>query len=75
MLDVDLEHVVKEALDRMRVSRTAVVVAHRLATIKGADIIAVVKNEAIVEKGRHDVLIKIEGGTYASLVALHMSAS
>ena len=74
-LDAESERVVQEALDRVSVNRTTVVLAHRLATIKGADIIAVVKNGAIAEKGRHDVLMKIEGGTYASLVALHMSAS
>jgi ATP-binding cassette subfamily B (MDR/TAP) protein 1 len=57
------------------VNRTTVVVAHRLATIKGADVIAVVKNGAIAEKGKHDVLMKITDGAYASLVALHMSAT
>ncbi|KAL1288929.1 hypothetical protein HN51_057383 [Arachis hypogaea] len=74
-LDAESERVVQEALDRVSVDRTTVVVAHRLSTIKGADIIAVVKNGVIAEKGRHDSLMKIEGGTYASLVALHMSAS
>ncbi|PHU08868.1 ABC transporter B family member 9, partial [Capsicum chinense] len=44
-------------------------VAHRLTTITGADIIAVMKNGVIVEKGRHDVLMNIDDGVYASLVA------
>ncbi|KAJ1414190.1 P-loop containing nucleoside triphosphate hydrolase [Sesbania bispinosa] len=74
-LDAESERVVQEALDRVSVNRTTVVVAHRLATIKGADIIAVVKNGVIVEKGGHDALMKIDGGVYASLVALHISAS
>ncbi|AES64094.2 ABC transporter B family protein [Medicago truncatula] len=74
-LDAESERVVQEALDRVSVNRTTVVVAHRLATIKGADIIAVVKNGVIAEKGRHDLLMKIDGGIYASLVALHISAS
>lgn len=74
-LDAESERVVQEALDRVSVNRTTVVVAHRLATIKGADIIAVVKNGVIAEKGRHDLLMKIDGGVYASLVALHISAS
>ncbi|RHN72212.1 putative xenobiotic-transporting ATPase [Medicago truncatula] len=60
-LDAESEHVVQEALDRVSVNRTTVVVAHRLATIKGADIIAVVKNGVITEKGRHDLLMKIDG--------------
>ena len=51
------------------------VVAHRLSTIKNADVIAVVNNGVIVEKGKHDNLIKITDGFYASLVALHMRSS
>ncbi|XP_058085069.1 ABC transporter B family member 21-like [Magnolia sinica] len=74
-LDSESERVVQEALDRVMVNRTTVVVAHRLSTIKGADLIAVVKNGVIVEKGKHEALLKITDGAYASLVALHMSAS
>ncbi|KAL5577120.1 hypothetical protein UlMin_018819 [Ulmus minor] len=74
-LDAESERVVQEALDRVMLDRTTVVVAHRLSTIKGADIIAVVKNGEIAEKGRHDVLMKINDGAYASLVALHMSST
>ncbi|XVF21986.1 hypothetical protein REPUB_Repub12eG0135800 [Reevesia pubescens] len=75
-LDAESERVVQDALDRVIVNRTTVVVAHRLSTIKNADVIAVVKNGVIVEKGgKHDTLINIKDGFYASLVALHMSAS
>ena len=74
-LDAESERVVQDALDRVIVNRTTVVVAHRLSTIKGADAIAVVKNGVIVEKGRHEILMKITDGVYASLVALHMSSS
>ncbi|GAV90154.1 ABC_tran domain-containing protein/ABC_membrane domain-containing protein [Cephalotus follicularis] len=74
-LDAESERVVQDALDRIMVNRTTVVVAHRLSTIKNADVIAVVKNGVIVEKGRHEALINIKDGFYASLVALHMSAS
>uniref|UniRef100_A0A7N1A511 Uncharacterized protein n=1 Tax=Kalanchoe fedtschenkoi TaxID=63787 RepID=A0A7N1A511_KALFE len=74
-LDAESERVVQEALDRVMVNRTTVVVAHRLSTIKNADVIAVVKNGVIVEKGRHETLINIRDGFYASLVSLHMSAS
>ncbi|CAA7405782.1 unnamed protein product [Spirodela intermedia] len=70
-LDAESERVVQDALDRVMVNRTTVIVAHRLSTIKGADLIAVVKNGAIVEKGRHGTLINIKDGAYASLVALH----
>lgn len=74
-LDAESERVVQEALDNVMVERTTIVVAHRLVTIKGADIIAVVKNGVIAEQGKHDALMKINNGVYASLVALHMSAS
>ncbi|KAJ8748691.1 hypothetical protein K2173_008136 [Erythroxylum novogranatense] len=74
-LDAESERVVQDALDRVMVNRTTVVVAHRLSTIKNADVIAVVKNGVIVEKGKHETLIKIKDGFYSSLVALHLSAS
>ncbi|XWS76724.1 hypothetical protein CRYUN_Cryun01aG0202400 [Craigia yunnanensis] len=74
-LDAESERVVQDALDRVVVNRTTVVVAHRLSTIKNADVIAVVKNGVIVEQGKHDTLINIKNGFYSSLVAFHMSAS
>ncbi|KAI4349803.1 hypothetical protein L6164_010357 [Bauhinia variegata] len=74
-LDAESERVVQDALDRVMMNRTTVVVAHRLSTIKNADVIAVVKNGVIVEKGRHETLINITDGFYASLVQLHTSAS
>ncbi|KAL5149238.1 ABC transporter B family member 11 [Glycine soja] len=69
-LDAESEKVVQDALDRVMVDRTTIVVAHRLSTIKGADLIAVVKNGVIAEKGKHEALLN-KGGDYASLVALH----
>ncbi|KAM0895970.1 hypothetical protein ACQ4PT_023491 [Festuca glaucescens] len=69
-LDVESERVVQEALDRVMVGRTTVVVAHRLSTVKGADIICIFQSGTIVEKGRHDELMQIRGGVYASLVDL-----
>ncbi|KAK2403366.1 ABC transporter B family member [Trifolium repens] len=73
-LDAESERVVQDALDKVMVNRTTVVVAHRLSTIKNADTIAVVKNGVIVEKGRHETLINVKDGFYASLVQLHTSA-
>ncbi|XLR28358.1 hypothetical protein S83_056258 [Arachis hypogaea] len=73
-LDAESEKVVQDALDRVMVERTTIIVAHRLSTIKNADLIAVVKNGVIVEKGNHETLIN-HGGHYASLVALHTSTS
>ena len=74
-LDAESERVVEEALDKVSVDRTTVVVAHRLTTIRDADLIAVMKNGAVAERGRHNALMKITDGVYASLVALHMSAA
>ncbi|KAJ0842832.1 putative ABC-type xenobiotic transporter [Helianthus annuus] len=74
-LDAESERVVQDALDGVMVNRTTVVVAHRLSTIKGADVIAVLKNGVIVETGKHDELIDIKDGLYASLVALHSSSN
>ncbi|XP_009630703.1 ABC transporter B family member 4-like isoform X1 [Nicotiana tomentosiformis] len=68
-LDSESEKVVQDALDRVREGRTTVVVAHRLSTIKGADVIAVMKDGAIVEKGNHETLVNREDGIYASLVS------
>ncbi|KAJ4878101.1 ABC transporter B family member 7 [Raphanus sativus] len=74
-LDAESERVVQDALDRVMVNRTTVVVAHRLTTIKHADVIAVVKNGVIAERGRHETLMEISGGAYASLVAFHISGN
>ncbi|MCD7451660.1 ATP-binding cassette sub- B member 9 [Datura stramonium] len=74
-LDTESECVVQEALDRVMVNRTTVVIAHRLTTIKNADVIAVVKNGVVVEKGEHDVLMNNSQGVYASLVALQMGST
>lgn len=73
-LDAESERVVQEALEKAMVGRTTIVVAHRLSTIRKADIIAVVQNGAIVEKGRHEELMRISGGAYAALVTLHAKA-
>ncbi|XP_052170494.1 ABC transporter B family member 2-like [Diospyros lotus] len=74
-LDAESEKSVQEALDRVMVGRTTVVVAHRLSTIRNADVIAVVQNGKIVETGSHDELITRPNSTYASLVQLQETAS
>ncbi|XAR59296.1 Xenobiotic-transporting ATPase [Bertholletia excelsa] len=74
-LDAESERVVQDALDRVMVNRTSVVVAHRLSTIRGADLIIVLKNGMVVEEGTHEVLMKKTDGAYASLVALQMTSS
>jgi ATP-binding cassette subfamily B (MDR/TAP) protein 1 len=50
-LDAESERIVQEALDRIMVNRTTVIVAHRLSTIRNADTIAVIHRGKMVEKG------------------------
>jgi hypothetical protein len=63
---------VQEALDRLVVGRTTLVVAHRLSTIKNADVIAVVRAGEVVEQGSHEELIADPLGAYTTLVKLQM---
>ncbi|EYU28160.1 hypothetical protein ABFS82_13G089300 [Erythranthe guttata] len=69
-LDAESEHFVMRALERVRVRKTSVVVAHRLTTVKCADVIAVVKDGLVVEEGTHDLLMGIPFGIYATLVSV-----
>ncbi|CAJ1931114.1 unnamed protein product [Sphenostylis stenocarpa] len=74
-LDAESEKSVQEALDRVMVGRTTVVVAHRLSTIRNADVIAVVQGGKIVETGNHEELMSNPTSVYASLVQLQETAS
>ncbi|HQQ09001.1 MAG TPA: ABC transporter transmembrane domain-containing protein [Novosphingobium sp.] len=68
-LDAESERLVQDALDRLMQSRTTLVIAHRLATVRGADRIVVMDKGRIVEQGTHDELTRA-GGLYARLAAL-----
>jgi ATP-binding cassette subfamily B protein len=65
-LDSESEVAVQRALDTALAGRTALVIAHRLSTVRGADLIAVVEDGRVVETGRHDELLAA-GGLYADL--------
>ena len=60
-LDTESEKLVQEALDRLTGSRTTIAIAHRLSTIKNADEICVMHEGRIVERGKHDELIALNG--------------
>ncbi len=66
-LDAESEHEVQQAVDSLLKGRTSLVVAHRLATIRNADMIVVIKDGKIVEKGGHFSLIS-QNGEYKKLV-------
>ncbi|KAJ6290291.1 hypothetical protein OIU78_026084 [Salix suchowensis] len=66
-LDASSESIVQEALDRLMIGRTTVVVAHRLSTIRNVDSIAVIQQGQVVETGTHEELIA-KAGAYASLI-------
>ncbi len=68
-LDNTTEIQIQEALDRLAVGRTTIVVAHRLSTIKNADRIVVISNGLIDEEGSHEELIKRDG-IYKKLYSL-----
>lgn len=60
-LDTESEKLVQEALDRLMSSRTTIAIAHRLSTIKNADEICVMQDGVIVERGKHEDLIALNG--------------
>ncbi|GJM93464.1 hypothetical protein PR202_ga10022 [Eleusine coracana subsp. coracana] len=72
-LDVESERVVQEALNRIMVGRTTLIVAHRLSTIRNADCIAVIHQGKVVERGAHDELIKDPDGAYSQLIQLQQA--
>jgi len=56
-LDAESESLVQEALDRVAVGRTVIVIAHRLSTVQSAAEVAVVDGGVIAERGTHDELL------------------
>ena len=73
-LDAESERVVQEALDRLMEGRTTIVVAHRLSTVRNADIIAVMGKGVLLEKGSHEELLRAKGA-YCDLVQLQVDPS
>jgi ATP-binding cassette subfamily B protein len=70
-LDSESEHHVQEAIARLCMGRTTIVIAHRLATVMHADRILVIEGGQVVEAGRHDELLR-KGGRYASFHRLQL---
>lgn len=68
-LDSESEKLVQQALERLMEGRTTLVIAHRLSTIRNADLICVMHEGRIVERGTHDELLAL-GGYYSHLVEM-----
>ena len=72
-IDPENEHLIQGALTELSRGKTVIIIAHRLATIEAADQILVVDEGHIVEKGKHEELVK-QGGKYASFVRIRKEA-
>ena len=72
-IDSESELMLQQALDQLLKNRTAIIIAHRLATVRKADQIVVMQEGRIVEKGTHEELLE-SGGLFASLHSLNFSS-
>ncbi len=71
-LDAGSEKIITDSLDQLMKGKTTFIIAHRLSTVRKADAILVFKDGRIIEKGKHDELVKIEGGEYRRLYELQI---
>ena len=73
-VDTRTEELIQKAMDKLMKNRTSFIIAHRLSTIKNADIILVLKDGDVIEKGNHEELMA-KGGFYADLYNSQFSES
>ncbi len=73
-LDAVNEHAVREALEELMADRTTIVIAHRLSTVRGADLIVALNEGRVIETGTHEALLA-KGGLYAQLVAHQLAGA
>lgn len=71
-LDTESELLVQLALERLMKGRTTLMIAHRLSTVRNADVVVVVAGGVVAEKGSHEELMQ-KGGVYAKLVSPQLS--
>ena len=71
-LDTQSEALVQKALDKAAKGRTTLVIAHRLSTVRNADLIVAISGGVVMEQGTHDELMK-KGGLYSDLVRQQVS--
>ena len=68
-LDSESEKLVQDALENLMKNRTSIIIAHRLSTIQNANLILVMNEGEIIEKGKHDELLELNG-VYSKLIKL-----
>jgi ATP-binding cassette subfamily B (MDR/TAP) protein 1 len=73
-LDTESERLVQSALDNLMQDRTTIIIAHRLSTVRNADVICVMMDGKIVEQGTHDQLIVLNG-VYSNLVSKQLASN
>jgi ATP-binding cassette subfamily B protein len=66
-LDSESEVLIQNAMERLMVGRTTLIIAHRLSTVKALDRLLVFDSGRIVEEGRHEALVRLNGGIYRRL--------
>ena len=66
-LDSESEVLIQQAMERLMVGRTTLIIAHRLSTVKALDRLLVFDRGRIVEEGRHEALVRLDGGIYRRL--------
>lgn len=71
-LDAGSEKIITQSLDELMEGKTTFIIAHRLSTVRKANLILVFKEGKIIESGTHDELLKIEGGEYRRLYELQI---
>jgi ATP-binding cassette subfamily B protein len=70
-IDTETEQVIQQALAKLLCGRTAFVIAHRLSTIRNADVIMVIDNGRLAERGSHEELLRLRGKYYALYMTQH----
>ena len=66
-LDSESEVLIQKAMERLMAGRTTLVIAHRLSTVRALDRLLVFDHGRIVEEGRHEALVRLDGGIYRRL--------
>lgn len=66
-VDTYSEQLIQKSMQKLTKNRTSIIIAHRLATVKKADLILVMEHGKIIEQGKHKELLKIKDGVYKNL--------